>query len=126
MSLLPEVLGVIERFLLRRKANRGRREVEHRVAVESVLAAVIATERYVFDRSRGRESSGSLESNLAKLWSKAALDVRKVDRRLSRIALLTSLAWANPRLLEDPKYRDVRSQLGLIRQQCEWLLDHWD
>ena len=83
------------------------------------------TERYLYDRRRGTSSSGRRESRLARLWSKAAVDVRSVDRRLSRIALMTSFTWANPGLLEDPRYEGVPGQLEVIREQCEWLIEHW-
>ena len=125
VSLLPDILESIERFLLRRRTVRAQRTADHRKAVESVLGAVVETERYVYDRGRGTASSERRESRLARLWSKAAVDVRSVDRRLSRIALMTSFTWANPELLADPKYEMVPGQLELIREQCEWLLEHW-
>lgn len=41
------------------------------------------------------------------------------------MALMTSFAWPNPLFLADPKYKNVPSQLELIREPCEWLLEHW-
>ena len=126
VSLLPGILAGIERFLVRRRTVRAKRTDNHRQAAESVLVAVLETERYLYDLGDGVGPSQRRESRLARLWSKAAIDVRLVDRRLSRIALMTSFTWANPALLDDPRYGKVPGQLGLIREQCEWLLEHWD
>ena len=125
-SLLPGILGGIERFLIRRRTARAKRTIDQRQAVESVLLAVLETERYLYDLGNRGSASHKRESRLARLWSKAAIDVRTVDRRLSRIALMTSFTWANPLLLDDPKYQKIPSQLELIREQGEWLLEHWD
>jgi hypothetical protein len=126
MRLLLEVLGAVERFLGRRRATKAKQTEVHRLAVSSVLSAILATERYLFEQGEGHSPDGERESSLAQLWSRAAVDVHAVDRRLSRIAMLTSFTWANPKLLERPEYERVPEQLELIRRQCEWLLDHWE
>ena len=122
---LPDVLEKIVRFLDRRKSARAEQTKAHRRAVKSVLEAVLATERYVYDRKAGGEASSKQESRLASLWSRAALDVQCVDARLSRLALLTSFTWANPDLLKEKRFREVRKQLALIREQSVWLLENW-
>ena len=125
VTVIPDILQGIERFLLRRRSGKAARTAAQRRAVRSVLDAVIETERYVYERRRGGRRAGKQEARLARLWSRAALDVQMVDRRLSRIALMTSFTWANPELLSQPEYESVPGQLGLIRNQCEWLLEHW-
>lgn len=123
LKVLPDLLEKVGRFLERRRTAKSERTSAHRQAIKSVLEAVLATERYVYDRKKGARVSSRHEARLASLWSRAAVDIQAVDARVSRLALLTSFTWANPDLLDDPKYRDVPKQLALIREQCGWLLD---
>jgi len=126
VKLLLAVLAVVERFLERRRTAGSRRTAAHRQAVVSLLAAVVETEQYASERKEGGRRDRRREAELAKLWATAAVDVRSVDRRLSRIALVKSFSWANPELLTNENYKDVPTQLDLIRNQCEWLLENWE
>lgn len=125
LKYLLDILGSLERFLDRRRESATRRSAAHKKAIESALDALNETSRYLFDRVEGAARDSAREGELAKRWARAAVDVHAVDRRLSRLALLESFAWADPRLLEDARYENVIDRLELARRQCEWLLEHW-
>lgn len=107
----------------RRQAKQGQSEAQAK-AVRSVLLAVSATRAYLYDQREGQLRDRSREEDLSKRWADAAVDVQRVDRRLSSIAVVSSLGWADPDVQSDPKVGRVEDQLGLIQRQCEWLLEH--
>jgi len=105
----------------RRQAKQGQTEAQTR-AVRSVLLAVSATRAYLYDQRQGQPRDRSREEELSKRWADAAVDVQSVDRRLSSIAVVSSLGWADPDLQGDSEYGRIEDQLELIQRQCEWLL----
>ena len=125
-GLFLEALKSLQRFLQRRRDARRSQSTEHRRAVESVLDAVRETEGYLYDLKDGGAKDRGRESGLSRLWQRAATDVRAVDSRLSRVAQVSAFGWANPELWDHSEYRQIPTELDLIRRQCEWLLDRWD
>lgn len=124
-GLLLEALKSLQRFLQRRRDARRTQSTEHRRAVESVLDAVRETEGYLYDLKNGGSKERARETELSRVWQRAATDVRAVDARLSRVAQVSAFGWANPELWDHPEYRSIPTELDLIRRQCEWLLENW-
>lgn len=123
LRTLLDALETYGRWLERRRqAKQGQTEAQTR-AVRSVLLAVSVTRSYLYDLRKGEPQDRSREEELSKRWADAAVDVRSVDQRLSRIAVLSSLGWADPDLRGDSEYGRVEDQLELIQRQCEWLLE---
>jgi len=107
----------------RRQAKQGQTEAQAK-AVRSVLLAVSATRAYLYDQRMGQPRDRSREEELSKRWADAAVDVQSVDRRLSSIAIVSSLGWADPDLQVDSTNGRIEDQLELIQRQGEWLLEH--
>jgi hypothetical protein len=123
LKTLLDALETYGRWLERRRqAKRGQTEAQT-LAVRSVLVAVAATRAYLYDLRAGKKQDRKREEDLSQRWANAAIDVRSVDRRLSSSAVLSSLGWADPGLLEDRRYGRIEEQLKLIQRQCEWLLE---
>jgi hypothetical protein len=127
--MLKTLLAALEtygRWLERRRqAKRGQTEAQTR-AVQSVLQAASDTRSYLYDLRQGGSQDRSRETDLARRWADAAVDVRTVDRRLSSLAVSSSVGWADPDIGDDAMYGRVEDQLELIQRQCEWLLEHPD
>ena len=124
-GLFLEVLRSIQRFLQRRRDARRVETTAQRRAVESVLDAVRETEGYLYDFRQGGSKDRTRETELSRLWQRAASHVRAVDARLSRVAQINAFGWANPDLWDHPEYRAIPGELDVVRRQCEWLLEHW-
>lgn len=126
LKTLLDALDTYGRWLERRRqAKQGQTEAQIK-AVRSVLLAVSASRAYLYDLRQGESRDRSREEELSKLWAEAAVDVRCVDQRLSSIAVVSSLGWADPDVRGDSKHGRVEDQLELIRRQCEWLLKNSD
>jgi hypothetical protein len=123
LKTLLDALDTYERWLERRRqAKQGQSEAQTK-AVRSVLLAVSSTRAYLYDLRQGERQDRSREKELSRLWTDAAIDVRSVDQRLSSIAVVSSLGWADPDLQGDSKHGRIEDQLELIQRQCEWLLE---
>ncbi len=123
LKTLLDALDTYGRWLERRRqAKQGQSEAQTR-AIRSVLLAVSSTRAYLYDLRQGKRQDRSREKELSRLWTDAAIDVRSVDQRLSSIAVVSSLGWADPDLQDDSKHGRIEDQLELIQRQCEWLLE---
>jgi hypothetical protein len=123
LKTLLDALDTYGRWLERRRqAKQGQSEAQTK-AVRSVLLAVSSTRAYLYDLRQGERQDRSREKELSRLWTDAAIDVRSVDQRLSSIAVVSSLGWADPDLQGDSKHGRTEDQLELIQRQCEWLLE---
>jgi len=123
LKTLLDALDTYGRWLERRRqAKQGQSEAQTR-AIRSVLLAVSSTRAYLYDLRQGERQDRSREKELSRLWTDAAIDVRSVDQRLSSIAVVSSLGWADPDLQGDSKHGRIEDQLELIQRQCEWLLE---
>ena len=124
LKTLLDALDTYARWLERRRQAKRRQTEAQTKAVRSVLQAASDTRAYLYDLRRGGTQDRGREADLARRWAAAAVDVRTVDRRLSSLAVSSSLGWADPDIREDAEYGRVEDQLELIQRQCEWLLDH--
>jgi hypothetical protein len=123
--LLLQALASLERFLDRRRRARSEQTAAHHQAVDSSLEAVRETAAYLYDLDRNGQRDRERERRFSRLWGTAAARVRDVDARLSRLAHLESFNWAEPEVLDGQDFEAIRTQLDLIRRQCEWLIRHW-
>ena len=126
LEFLLEGLKSLERFLARRRDSRSKRVEDQRKSVASILDAVRETEAYLHDLRVHNQIDRGRERELSRLWAQAATDVQAVDARLSRIARMKAMGWANPDLWELPQFSKVFRQLEIVQKQCEWLLKKWD
>ena len=126
ITVVSKLIGRFERWVNRQSKNKAQKERERESAVEALLEAVIVTGAYLEDRKNREPKSRKKEMIISQLWSKAAIKVRRVDRRLSSLLAVKPMGWANPSLWSDPKFKDLPIQLDLIREQCIWLLENYD
>ena len=124
ITIVSKLIERFDRWVNRQSKNKAQKERERESAVEALLEAVTVTGAYLEDRKNGARKSRKKEMIISQLWSKAAIKVRRVDRRLSSLLAAKSMGWADPSLWSDPKFKNLPIQLDLIREQCIWLLEN--
>lgn len=124
LKTLLDALDTYGRWLERRRqARQGQTEAQTQ-AVRAVLQAASSTRAYLYDQRLGEPRDRSREEELSRRWADAAVDVMAVDRRLSSLAVSSSVGWADPEIRDEATYGRIEDQLELIQRQCEWLLGH--
>ena len=121
------ILGALERYERwtgRQSKNKAQKEKEREDAIQSLLNAVTETGAYLSDRAKGAAINRKREMRISQLWSKAAINVRRLDKRLSKLLALKSMGWADPSLWDDPRYKKLPLKLDTIREQCLWLMEN--
>lgn len=122
-ALLAKSIDVLERWSGRQTKATASKKLERGEAIQSLLQAVNETSGYLADCKNGNKPDRKREMEISLLWSKAAIKVRNVDRRLSTLAAMKSFGWADPKLWDDPKFKNLPLKLSVIRDQCIWLLE---
>ena len=123
-TVVFKLLELFERWSGRQKQAKVKKERARADALEALLAAVTETTAYRADRREGGRRNRHRETTIYKLWSRAAILVHAVDRRLSRILAMNSLGWADPELWDTAEFKKVSIELDRLRDQCLYLLDH--
>ncbi len=119
-----KLLELFERWSGRQKQAKVKKDRARVEALEALLAAVTETTAYRADRRDGGQRNRDRERTIYKLWSRAAILVHSLDKRLSRILAMNSLGWADPEFWETAAFKKVAVELDRIRDQCLFLLDH--
>ena len=123
LNIFVRALELFQQWTGRQKQARVQRERTRAKALEVLLEAVNETAAYTADRRDGGSRNRKREARISKLWSRAAMQVHSLDKRLSTILALNSMGWADPALWDTPVFKDTSAGLGKIREQCLWLLN---
>lgn len=91
-------------------------------AVSKVMAAVVATKAYLYDK-RDSGSSREVERNLSQAWREAAYAIEKYDRQLFDSAQIKALGWADPSEWKRVGNNPEKVKLDKIIEQCKYLQD---
>ncbi|MCP5092599.1 MAG: hypothetical protein GY949_16935, partial [Gammaproteobacteria bacterium] len=79
-----KLLELFERWSGRQKQAKVKKDRARVEALEALLAAVTETTAYRADRRDGGQRNRDRERTIYKLWSRAAILVHSLDKRLSR------------------------------------------
>ena len=123
LNIFVRAVELFQQWTGRQKQARVQKERARAKALEALLDAVNETTAYVADRREGGPRNRKREARISQLWSKAAISVHSLDKRLSTILALNSMGWADPELWETPTFRETSPGLAKIREQCLWLLN---
>ena len=123
LNIFVRAVELLQHWTGRQKQARVQKEHTRAKALEALLEAVNETTAYTADRRDGGPRSRQREAKISQLWSKAAIQVHSLDKRLSTILALNSMGWADPELWEKPTFKETSPGLEKIREQCLWLLN---
>lgn len=122
LNIFVRAVELFQQWTGRQKQARVQKERTRAKALEALLEAVNETTAYTADRRDGGSRSRKREAKISQLWSRAAILVHSLDKRLSTILALNSMGWADPALWETPTFKETSADLERIRGQCLWLL----
>jgi hypothetical protein len=118
MAALPDFLDQIGRWFDRAE-TRAAREDE---ALRALLTAVNSTKRYLGSRTQGGPPSTRTQARLVRLWTEAAVRVRRFDRELAHRLQLTAEYWAHPERWTARDMRTARIRIEEIAASARSLL----
>ncbi len=118
MRLFDNVLG----WLKSARDERAKNEERYRRALLSVYLAANETKAYLATMKRRKHPDHDRERNLSRLWSEAAVDLRKVDPDLAKRCLLTGDYWADPTAWSEPALQEARITLKELYERARELL----
>ena len=121
-NIFFKALELFQQWTGRQKQARVQKELTRAKALEALLEAVNETTAYTADRREGSARNRKREAKISQLWSRAAIQVHSLDKRLSTILALNSMGWADPDLWDTPAFKESAAGLEKIREQCLWLL----
>jgi hypothetical protein len=91
-------------------------------AVNVVLAALILTKSYLYDRRELKiDQDRSREEKLSQAWQEAANAIYRFDKTLFQSAKVKALSWADPREWLKAEEQGIEVKLETLIKQCEWL-----
>ena len=115
-------LTFLKNWLTGQQTARVRESQAYDEALESVMKAAIETRVYLRHLREGNPENTEKEGVLSQLWWQASVKLRHIDSALADRALIKADCWADPRLWDDERYKDIPLDLDLIIDQCRWLL----
>ena len=92
------------------------------VAVQSVLTALNTTKLYLARRERGEPIDYEAERELVKLWTSAAVHIRKTDSELAKRLQTKADYWTNPKNWSENEIINNGIQIDRITIECGLLL----
>ena len=122
LNIFVRAVELFQQWTGRQRQARVHKERTRAKALECLLEAVNETTAYAADRRDGGRRDRKLEARLSKLWSRAAIQVHSLDKRLSTMLAMNSMGWADPELWDTPAFKDTLVGLEKLREQCLWLL----
>jgi hypothetical protein len=118
MAALPDFLDQIGRWFDRAETRAAREDA----ALRALLMAVNSTKRYLGSRAQGRPPSTRTQARLVRLWTDAAVKVRRLDRELAHRLQLTAEYWAHPERWTARDMRTARIRIEEIAAAARSLL----
>lgn len=85
------------------------------------MDAAITTKAYLKDRDTGRDDNRKVETEIARLWQRAATAIDGYDHQLYTSASLKALGWADPAEWKRAEGREWAIKIDTIIEQCQWL-----
>jgi hypothetical protein len=95
-AMVELVISALYSFLERVSRARNRRTERHDQALAAIYVAANETRMYIRDSKKAKNRNKSREAKLVRLWTKAAVPVRHIDRDLADRCLLKADFWINP------------------------------
>ena len=123
LNIFVRAVELFQQWTGRQRQARVQKERTRAKALECLLEAVNETTAYAADRRDGGRRDRKLEARLSKLWSRAAIQVHSLDKRLSTMLAMNSMGWADPALWDTPAFKETLVGLEKLREQCLWLLN---
>lgn len=118
IQLFHTVIG----WLKSAREDRVQDEERHRRALLSVYLAANETKAYLATMKRRKHPDRDRERTLSRLWSEAAVDLRKVDPDLARRCLLSGDYWADPTEWSEEALEEARITLRELYDRARALL----
>lgn len=97
-------------------------EAHYRRALLSVYLAANETKAYLATMKRRKSPDRERERNLSRLWSEAAVELRKLEPDLARRCLLTGDYWADPTEWSEQALQEARITLKEVYERARELL----
>jgi hypothetical protein len=102
--------------------ERHRRDDQIDAALAAIYAAANETRIYLARLEETGRRKRKIEAELARLWSKAAVPVRRFDRKLADECLLKARFWVSPDRWEEDDLTEKRLGVDAIYEQARALL----
>ena len=118
IQLFNNVIG----WLKSARDEQAQEEEHYRHALLSVYLAANETKAYLAMMKRRKYPDRERERNLSRLWSEAAVELRKVDPDLARRCLLTGDYWADPTAWSEQALGEARITLKELYERARELL----
>jgi hypothetical protein len=117
MTILVEGIGLILEWLGHQTAQRDRADD----AVKAVLLAVNETQAYLIDRKNGSQSR-EREVALARLWTEAAVAIRRSDADFAQLLQMKAEFWTNPRAWPEQTLKELAIHIDAVAGRARSLL----
>jgi len=117
----PLVSGVTKILDL---VHRGRDRRMHRYdnALTAIYAAANETRMYMVDAKKAKRRNRSRERKLVRLWTRAAVPARHIDRGLADRCLLKADLWIDPNQWTPDQVREFRIGIDQVYEYARQLL----
>ena len=122
----PGILGALVSGLLKLietvKNAGARRTQRHDQALATIYAAANETRMYIRDAQATKKREPAREARLVRLWTKAAVPVRHIDRQLADRCLLKADFWINPKHWTPAQVREFHIGIDEVYEYARQLL----
>lgn len=118
LDLIPGLNALLDTL----QRERHHRDGEADAALAALYAATTETLIYLERLEAGKRRNRAIEEELARLWSKAAIPVRRLNADLADRLLLKSRYWLSPERWTHRMVREGRIGIEQVQQDATRLL----
>src|SRR5690348_14778143 len=119
--LSPLISGTMKILRTIGRGHRSRTD-RHDAALTAIYAAANETRMYIADATETTRRSTARERKLVRLWTKAAVPVRHLDRQLADRCLLKADLWIDPSQWSPAQIREFRIGIDEVYEHARQLL----